>query len=322
MASLTPVPIDMIHAARRRIAGTVVRTPLVRLQVDGTPAQIFLKLENLQPIGSFKLRGASNLILHAAPDASGQGVWTASAGNMAQGVAWCARELGLKCTVVVPASAPATKLDSIQRLGARIVRVSYTEWMEVFQTRRYAGLQGLFVHAFSDPAVMAGNGTIGLEILEDLPDVDAIVVPYGGGGLSCGIASAVRSMKPAIKVYAAEVDTAAPLAASWSAGKPVEVETTPSFVDGIGAPRVFPEMWQLARQLLDGSLVSSVQEIAGAVRLLAERARIVAEGAGGAAVAAALAGRAGSGKVVCIVSGGCIDAKKLVRILQGEVPEA
>src|SRR5437868_4519994 len=167
---------------------------------------------------------------------------------------------------------------------------------------------------------MAGNGTIGLEILEELPDVDAIVVPYGGGGLSCGIASAVRALKPSVKVYAAEVATAAPLAASWANGAPVEVEYIPSFVDGIGAPRVFPEMWQLARQLLDGSLVSSVPEIANAVRLLAERARVVAEGAGAASVAAALAGRAGSGKIACIVSGGCIDAHKLAAILQGEVP--
>ena len=320
MPSLTPVPIDKIHAARRRIAGTAMRTPLVKLDIDGAPAQIYLKLENLQPIGSFKLRGASNLILQAGLTSAGQGVWTASAGNMAQGVAWCARQLGLNCTVVVPTTAPAAKLEAIQRLGARIVPVSFAEWMEVFQTRRYAGMQGLFVHAFSDPEVMAGNGTIGLEILEDLPDVTAIVAPYGGGGLCCGIASAVRSVRPAVKVYAAEVETAAPLSASWKAGSPVEVEYLPSFVDGIGAPRVFPEMWQLARQLLDGSLVSSVREIADALRFLAERARVVAEGAGAASVAAALAGRAGGGKVVCVVSGGCIDTNKLVKILQGELP--
>lgn len=322
MPALTPVPIDAIHAARRRIAGTALRTPLVRLQTEGVGPQIYLKLENLQPIGSFKLRGAANLILQAGLDPAGQGVWTASAGNMAQGVAWCARELGLKCAVVVPTTAPAAKLEAIRRLGASVVPVTFAEWMEVFQTRRYAGMQGLFVHAFSDPAVMAGNGTIALEVLEDLPDVDAIVAPYGGGGLSCGIASAVRSIRPGVKVFAAEVETAAPLAASWSAGRPVEVEYIPSFVDGIGAPRVFPEMWQLARQLLDGSLVSSVQEIAAAVRLLAERAHVVAEGAGAASAAAALAGRAGSGKIACIVSGGCIDPSKLAAILQGELPAA
>jgi threonine dehydratase len=317
MTVLTPVPLDTIRAARERIAATIVRTPLVRLNVDNALAQIFLKLENLQPIGSFKLRGASNLILQADPAQLAQGVWTASAGNMAQGVAWCARNLGLRCTVVVPDTAPATKVAAIERLGARIVPVSFAQWMEVFQTRRYAGMEGLFVHAFSDMAVMAGNGTIGLEILEDLPDVDAVVVPYGGGGLSCGIASALRALKPDVKVYAAEVETAAPLAASWTAGEPVEIPYTPSFVDGIGAPRVFPEMWQLARQLLEGSLVATLPEVAAAVGLLAERNRVIAEGAGATPVAAAVAGRAGGGKVVCIVSGGNIDIAKLIKILQG-----
>ncbi len=320
MSAPIPIPLDAIRAARQRIAGTVVRSPLLRLNNEEGPAQIFLKLENLQPIGSFKLRGAANLMLQADPALLAQGVWTASAGNMAQGVAWCARQLGVRCTVVVPETAPATKLAAIERLGARIIPVSFADWMEVFLTRRYAGMEGLFVHAFSDPVVMAGNGTIGLEILEDLPNVDAIVVPYGGGGLSCGIASAVRALKPDVKIYAAEVETGAPLAASWSAGAPVEIHYTPSFVDGIGAPRVFLEMWQMARQLLDGSLVVSVPEVAAAVRLLIERNCIVAEGAGATPVAAALAGKASGGKVVCVVSGGNIDAGKLVKILRGEVP--
>jgi len=320
MPELTPVPLESIHAARERIAGTIVRTPLVRLNVENAPAEIFIKLENLQPIGSFKLRGASNLILQTSGEKLVDGVWTASAGNMAQGVAWCARRLGLRCTVVMPETAPATKRSAIERLGAAIVPVSLEQWMEVFETRHYPGMKGLFVHAFSDPDVMAGNGTIGLEILEDLPDVDAIVVPYGGGGLSCGIASAIRAIRPSTKVYAAEVETAAPLAASWTAREPIAIHYTPSFVDGIGAPRVFPEMWQLARQLLDGPLVATLPEVAGAVRLLAERNRVMAEGAGATPVACALAGRAGSGKVVCIVSGGNIDTAKLVKILQGEVP--
>ena len=320
MPDLIPTRIEDIRAARDRIAGIVVRTPLVRLNVDDAPAEIFLKLENLQPIGSFKLRGAANRILQAAPDELERGVWTASAGNMAQGVAWCARMLGLKCTVVTPASAPATKLAAIQRLGARTVSVPFEEWLEVFRTRRRDGMEGLFVHAFSDDAVMAGNAGIGLEILEDLPDVDTIVVPYGGGGLSCGIAAAVRALKPGVKVYAAEVDSAAPLAASLRAGSPVKIDYSPSFVDGIGAPIVFPEMWKLARRLLDGSLVSSVREVADTIAVLAERNRVIAEGAGAVSVAAALAGRAGGGRVACIVSGGNIDAAKLAKILQGEVP--
>jgi len=320
MTAYAPISLSDIYDARRRIEGAALRTPLVRLNADDAPAQIYLKLENLQPIGSFKLRGAANLILQTDRDKLSEGVWTASAGNMAQGVAWCARRLGLRCTVIVPETAPATKVAAVERYGAQIVKVTFDTWLEVFRTRCYPGMQGVFVHAFSDPAVMAGNGTIGLEILEDLPDVGAVVVPYGGGGLSCGIASAIRALKPDTKVYAAEVEMGAPLVASLAAGEPIKVPYTPSFVDGIGAPMVFTEMWQLARELLEGSLVSSVEEIAGAIGLLVERNHVVAEGAGAASVAAALAGRAGGGKVVCVVSGGNIDTAKLVKILGGEVP--
>lgn len=323
MAAAPLVSLEAIQAARERLAGTVLRTPLVRLDADDAPAEIYLKLENLQPIGSFKLRGAGNRILQAGPEELARGVWTASAGNMAQGVAWCARELGLDCRVVVPETAPPAKVEAVRRLGAAIVSTSFERWLQVFESRRYPGMEGLFVHPFDDPAVLAGNGTIGLEILEDLPDVDAVIVPYGGGGLCCGVASALRALRPGVRVYAAEVETAAPLAASWAAGRPVEVPYTPSFVDGIGAPRVFPEMWEAARHLLAGSLVASLREIADAVRLLLERNHVVAEGAGAAPVAAALAGgRSGLDrkKVACVVSGANIDPAKLVRILQGEVP--
>ncbi|HMA36132.1 MAG TPA: pyridoxal-phosphate dependent enzyme [Chloroflexia bacterium] len=315
-----PIPLADIYAARDRLAGTVLRTPLIRLNVAEAPAAIFLKLENLQPIGSFKLRGAGNAMQLAAPEELAQGVWTASAGNMAQGVAWYARQLGVPCTVVVPDTAPATKRAAIERLGGRIITVSVDEWLEVFRTHRRAGLVGHFIHAFSDPAVMAGNGTIGLEILEDLPAVDAIVVPYGGGGLSCGIASAVRALQPAVKVYACEVETAAPLAAALAAGAPVAISAQRSFVDGIGSPSVFAPMWPLAQQLLDGALTVTLAEVAAAIRVLAERNRVIAEGAGAAPVAAALAGRAGTGTVVCVVSGGNLDAPTLATILQGALP--
>jgi threonine dehydratase len=305
---------------RERIAGAALRTPLVRLEVADAPAELYLKLENLQPIGSFKLRGAGNALALASPDELALGVWTASAGNMAQGVAWWARRLGLRCTVVIPETAPETKVAAVRRLGGEIVKVSFEDWLEIFRTRAHEGLDGLFVHAFSDPAVMAGNGTIALEILEDLPDVDAVVIPYGGGGLTCGIASGLRALAPECKVYACEVATAAPLAASLAAGKPTRVDYEPSFVDGIGAPEVFPEMFELTRELVDGSLVADLDEVTAAVRLLAERARVVAEGAGATPVAAALAGKAGGGKVVCVVSGGNIDAAKLAAILAGETP--
>ena len=315
-----PIPLTAVRAAQERIAGAAVRTPLVRLNLDDAPAEIYLKLENLQPIGSFKLRGASNAIGQLAPDQLTHGVWTASAGNMAQGVAWCARRLGVPCRVVVPDTAPATKRAAVARLGAELIPVPFTEWWEVFRTRRFPGLEGLFVHPFSDPAVMAGNGTIGLEIVEDLPDVEAVVVPWGGGGLCCGIASALRALVPTCRVYAAEVATGAPLAPSLAAGEPVAIDYTPSFVDGISAGSVMPEMLALAQRLIDGSLVVTPEETAAAVRLLAERNRVIAEGAGAVALAATLAGKAGSGKIVCIVSGGNIDSAKLVKILEGITP--
>jgi len=315
-----PVGLEEIEAAAARIAGTIVRTPLVRLQTEDAPGEIFLKLENLQPIGSFKLRGAGNALHLADGHDLERGIWTASAGNMAQAVAWHARERGLPCSVVVPETAPRTKLEAIARLGAKAIPVPVATWLEVFRTRSYPGLDGFFVHPFSDPAVMAGNGTIGLEIVEDLPEVDAVLVPYGGGGLVCGIASALRTLRPSCRVYACEVETAAPLAASLAAGEPVEIDHVASFVDGIGAPTVFEEMFTLARELVTGSIVVGLDEIAAAIRLLVERNRIVAEGAGAAPVAAALSGRAGSGRIVCVVSGGNIDHEKLQVILGGGTP--
>jgi len=314
---LEPIGLAEIRAARERIADLALHTPLVRLNVDDAPAEIHLKLENLQPIGSFKVRGAGNAIRAADPQTIADGVYTASAGNMAQGVAFAARRLGVPCSVVVPEHAPQAKLAAVERLGAAIVKVPYDVWWQVLVTHRFDGLPGRFVHPVSDRDVIAGNGTIGLEILDDLPEVDAIVIPFGGGGLSCGIASALVALKPDTKIFAAEVETAAPLAASLAAGEPREIDHIPSFVDGIGGKGVLVEMWPLVRSLIDESLVVSLDEIAGAIRLLASRNRVIAEGAGAASVAAALTGRAGSGTVVCIVSGGNIDAARLAAILGG-----
>ncbi len=314
------IPLADIRAARERIAGSILRTPLVRLGADDPSARIYLKLECLQPIGSFKIRGASNAMALASKADLARGVWTASAGTMAQGVAWNARRLGVRCTVVVPEGAPATKLAAVKRLGGKVVAVPHDEWFDTFRTHKREGIEGLFVHAFSDDAVMAGNGTIGLEILEDLPDVDAVVVPFGGGGLASGIASAIRALRPATKVYAAEAATSAPLDASLRKGEATTIEHTRTFVDGIGGPRVFPEMFALAKELLDGSLVSTLEEVAAAIRLLVDRNHVVAEGAGAASVAAAVAGKAGRGNVVCVVSGGNIDTATLATILQGRLP--
>ena len=312
-------PLTDIEEARRMITGSAIRTPLVRLNVFDAPAEIYLKLENLQPIGSFKIRGAANAMAHMPPEQLARGVLTASAGNMAQGVAWRARELGIPCTVVAPDTAPETKVKAIERLGGRVIKVSFERWWQTFQERAYPGVDATFIHAFDDPHVMAGNGTIALEILEDLPDVDAIVIPWGGGGLTCGVASAVRTLKPGCRVYAAEVATGAPLAASLAAGSVQVVDYKPSFVDGIGSKTVFPQMLERAQKLIDGALIASVEEVAAALRLMAERNRVIAEGAGACPVACALSGKAGSGKVVCIVSGGNIDAGKLCAVLSGEI---
>jgi threonine dehydratase len=293
----------------------------VRLHVDEAPAEIYLKLETLQPINSFKIRGAYNAIAEAPREQLAAGVLTTSAGNMAQGVAWAARELGIPCTVIVPDHAPETKLAAVERLGGSYVKVPFDRWWQALEERSYPGIEGFFVHPVEDEPVMAGNGTIGLEILEDLPDPDVIVVPWGGGGLLVGIASAVKALRPETEVRAVELETAAPLAASLAAGEPREIDYRATFVDGAGARALLPKMWQLGRPLVSGSDVVTLDETAAAVRLLAERVRVVAEGAGALAVASALSGRPGRRKkIVAIVSGGNIDSSVLRTILAGETP--
>jgi threonine dehydratase len=322
MNPLRAPTLEEIRAARDRVSGTAVRTPLLRLELPdlSPPVSLHLKLENLQPIGSFKIRGALNAMLLAGRDAIAGGVVTASAGNMAQGVAYAARHLGVPCSVVVPDEAPEAKVRAVERLGARVVRVPFEAWWRAMERHGHPGVEGLFIHPVSNPAVLAGNGTIGLEIAEELPGCDVILVPFGGGGLSAGIATAARALLPGARVFGCEVETAAPLRASLEAGEPVRVDHRPSFVDGIGGKGMLPEMWPLVRSALAGSIVVTLEEAARAVRLLAERAHVVAEGAGAVPLAAALTGRAGGGTIVCVVSGGNIDLAKLATILSGGVP--
>jgi threonine dehydratase len=310
------VSIADIWAARPIVMEAAIRTPLVRLRIEDAPAEIYLKLENLQPIGSFKLRGAWNAMRHMSAHQLDRGVLTASAGNMAQGVAFAAQRFSIACTVIAPDNAPVAKEQAVLRMGAEFRRVPRDDWWQTFQQRSFPGLEDrTFVHAFDDDLVMAGNGTIALELLEDLPDVDTVVVPFGGGGLASGIATGLRALKPDTKIYAAEVDVAAPLAASFAAGTAQTIEYGASFVDGIGSAMVFPSMWNLASNLLDGSHTATVAQAEEAVRLLAERKRVVAEGAAACALAVALSGQAGSGKIACIISGGNIDTAVLTDIL-------
>ena len=313
------VPLSAVEDAARAIYAAAVRTPLVRLELPATPGvaipELYLKLEVLQPIGSFKIRGAYNVVRQLTPDQLKNGVWTVSAGNAAQGVAYAARKAGARCSVMVMDTAPDTKIRAIERLGASIVRATYDECWQTVIAHKSDRMAGFFVHPFDDDRFIAGNGTAGLEILEDLPDVDAIVAPIGGGGLLSGIAAAVSAMRPATKIFAAEPETAAPLEASMAAGQPIYFKNwTASFVDGAGGKSVLETMWPLLSPLA-GSIVVSLDDVARAMKLVAERAHVIAEGAAGCAIAAALSGRAGSGKVVAVVSGGNIDLPKFAKLV-------
>jgi threonine dehydratase len=308
------ITVEQVEEAQQNIAPIALRTPLVGCPADSA-VDLYLKLENLQPIGSFKIRGAANVTALTPRARLERGLLTASAGNMAQGVAYCARRLGVPATIVAPDTAPATKIRAVERLGGRVIQVPFEQWWRVFETHTYPGVDATFIHAFDDLDVMAGNGTIALELLEDLPHMEAVVIPWGGGGLACGIASILRELAPQVRIYAAEIETAAPLAASLAAGEPRTVTYTPSFVDGIGSKMVFPSMFERARGLLDGSVVVSLDEAAQAMKLVAERNRIIMEGASACAVAAALSGRAGTGKIVAIVSGGNIDLDKFASLV-------
>ena len=303
------IPLEEIGRARERIGDDVLRTPLVRLAGE---ARIRLKLECLQPVGSFKLRGALSAVRAASPEEVASGVVTASAGNMAQGVAWAAREAGVPARVICPAGAPRAKLDRVAALGAEIVPVTHEEWWQAMLDRGRDGVEGFFVHPVADETVMAGNGTIGLEVVEDAPAFDAVIVPWGGGGLATGIASAIKALRPDVRVVTAEPETAAPLAAAFAAGEPREIEFEPSWIDGAGGRALLPGMWEHGRELVDEAVALPLAEVEEAVRLLAGRAHVVAEGAGALALAAALRR---DDRCICIVSGGNIDADVYARIL-------
>ena len=309
-----------VAAARGNIHPCALRTPLVRLNAGVPGADIFLKLENLQPWGSFKIRPALNALKSLDPKRLSRGVLSASSGNFGQGLAYAARRMGIPATLVVPEAAAQTKVDALIELGANVLRLPFDEWWDVLTSRRCAGEEGLFIHPVAEAPVLAGNATIGAEILEDLPGCDAIAVPFGGGGLICGIGSVMRRLKPAVRMVLVESEAARPAAAALENGGPVRVPHLKSFVDGMGSTMVLEEMWPLLRQVADQTACVSFAQIASAIRLLAGRHHVVAEAAGAASLAAALAGLAGKGNIVCIISGGNIDAAKLGAILDGQSP--
>jgi threonine dehydratase len=309
-----------VTAARRNIRGLAVRTPLLKLSADLPGINVYLKLENLQPLGSFKIRPGVNALKTMDPERLRQGVLTASAGNFGQGLAFAAREIGVPATVVVPEGSAATKAKGLAGLGAKVIRLPFDEWWTVLTTRRFAGEQGVFVHPVAESPVIAGNATIGAEILEDQPDIDAVVVPFGGGGLACGIGSVMRRLKPGVRMIVAESEAAQSAAAALANGRPMRVPHIQSFVDGMGSTTVLEDMWPLIREMVDGAACASFAQIAEAIRLLAGRHHVIAEAAGAASVAVAMAGQAGEGNIVCIISGGNIDPSKLGAILNGQSP--
>jgi threonine dehydratase len=309
-----------LAAARDNIRGFALRTPLLRLNADLPHANIFLKLENLQPLGSFKIRPAINVLKTMDRQRLRHGVLTASAGNFGQGLAFAARQIGLPATVVVPEGSATTKAMALAELGAKVIRLPFDDWWTVLTSRSFAGEAGVFVHPVAESAVIAGNATIGAEILEDQPGCDAVVVPFGGGGLACGIGSVMRRIKPAVRMIVAESEAAQPAAAALANGRPVKVSHIQSFVDGMGSTTVLDEMWPLVRQMVDRAACASFPQIAEAIRFLAGRHHVIAEAAGAVSVAAAMAGHAGEGNIICIVSGGNIDAPKLGAILNGQSP--
>jgi len=309
-----------VVAARSNIQGFALRTPLLRLAAERDGTQIYVKLENLQPLGSFKIRPALNALKTMDRKTLRHGVLTASAGNFGQGLAFAAREIGVPATVVVPEGSALTKAQALAELGAKVIRVPFDEWWTVLTTRRFGGETGAFIHPVAESAVIAGNATIGAEIIEDLPDCDTVVVPFGGGGLACGIGSVMRRLKPSVRMIVAESQASQPAAAALANGRPTKVPHIQSFVDGMGSTTVLEEMWPLIHRMVDQAVCASFAQIAEAIRLLARRHHVIAEAAGAASVAAALAGLAGTGRIVCIVSGGNIDAAKLGAILNGQSP--
>jgi threonine dehydratase len=311
-----PVSIEEIRAARERIRNVITRTPLVRLLHNTTAPEIWLKLETLQPINAFKLRGAANAVALLSPEARSKGVWTISAGNAGQGVAYAARQAGIPCTVLVIETAPDTKIERMRNLGATLVKAPFDACWTAMEERRYPGIEGTFVHPFDDHDFIAGNATVGLEILEDLPNVRTVIAAIGGGGLIAGVGSSIRQLAPTVRIFGAEPETAAPGAASFKAGSPqVFDKWQASIVDGAGGKSIFPRMWERMSGIVDGSIVVSLDEVKRAMKLTAEKMRVIAEAAGALPIAAALSGRAGEGPIVAVVSGGNIDLKKFAEII-------
>jgi len=325
MSTLAPPhrpTLEEIQAARERIRGIITRTPMIRLRHGMDAPEIWLKLETLQPINAFKIRGGANAVAMLSDEARSRGVWTISAGNAGQGVAFAAREAGIPCTVVAIETAPDTKLERMRDLGARIVKAPFDACWNAMEQRAFPGVEGTFVHPFDDDNFVAGNATLGLEIVEDLPQVKTVITAIGGGGLISGVGAGVRELAPDVRILGAEPETAAPGALSFEKGSPQKFEAwQATFVDGAGGKSIFPRMWERMQGIVDGSIVVTLDEVKRAMRVVAEKMRVICEGAGALSVAAALSGRAGDGPIVAVVSGGNIDLKKFSELINASTAD-
>jgi len=321
MKNLEAVTLKEVRAARERISDTALRTPLMRMDDGNSSAEIYLKLENLQPMGSFKVRGVTNVLKKMSKERLSRGIATASSGNLGLAMARLAQRMGIPCTVILQDTSPEAKLTPLREAGGKIIKFPFDEWFEIVSTGKCDGLEGHFIHPVFDPDMMAGHGTMGLEILEELPDVDAVIMPCGGGGLCCGVSAAIHALKPDTKIFVSEVDTAAPVTAALEAGEPKEIIRKPASFHCVGAARVLNPVWPLLNKFLSGSIVVSLEEVADAIRKLARNQHVVAEGSGALPVAAALTGRAGAKKAACVVTGGNIDLDIFAKILLREIPQ-
>lgn len=306
-----------IEQAAQRLAGIITHTPLIPL-VDGpAEADIFLKPEVLQPIGSFKVRGVGNWSLALSPEDASRGLTTVSAGNTAIAVGYMARRLGVPSRSLVPTSLHRGKREKIESYGTELVEMSMTELMIYMFEERWRDEPYSYLNPWGEPSMIAGHGTIGLEVVEDLPDIDSIFVPVGGGALISGVASALRALKPSVRVYGVQAAVNSALAAAFDAGEPRWIDWHDTIVEGASTPVITHNMYPMLRDLIDDVVLVTEEDVESAMRRLALNNKLVTEGAGAAGVAAALKVPLDDrGVSVCVVSGGSVEPGVLTRVLE------
>lgn len=307
--------IEDVRAAADRLRGIAVHTPLVALHHFGAPSGIFLKPEIHQPITSFKIRGVFNAVSVLSPEQRARGLSTVSAGNTAQALAWVGRHFGVTSRSLMPDNAPKTKVEAVKRYGGTPVLVPTADVFRFLKEHQWEKEPFAFIHPWTCRDVMIGHGTMGLEIIADLPDVDSVYLPVGGGGLMGGVGSVIKALNPSVRLVAVEPEGCPALHESLRLGKPTSVECN-TICDGVAVPYITDEVFPLLRDLVDEVILVSEDAVRATIRRLALGNRMIVEGAGALSVAAALdTPEAKRGKTVCVVTGGSIDTAKLAELL-------